>query len=1378
VPANGQTNSGIRLQFPPELPVSQRRSEIARAIADHQVVIVSGETGSGKTTQLPKILLQLGRGQGALIGHTQPRRIAARTVAERLAQETGTVLGQLIGYQVRFTDHTSAATRVKVMTDGILLAQIQRDPQLRAYDTIIIDEAHERSLNIDFLLGYLSNLLPRRPDLKLIITSATIDSELFAAHFGTAASPAPVIAVTGRTYPVEIRYRPPGIEGTPEDQPGAICAAARELMRHGNGDILVFCSGEREIRDASEALTSSFRTLPLGSPDAGPPDAIEVLPLYSRLSAREQHRVFEPHSRRRIVVATNVAETSLTVPGVHYVIDPGTARISRYSRSTKVQRLPIEPVSQASANQRAGRCGRLAEGVCIRLYGEDDFDSRPEFTEPEILRTSLAAVILQMIAVGVAKSPTDVTTFPFVQKPDERNVQDGVRTLQELGAIETNGRRTRLTAVGRQIAHLPIDPRLGRMIVAAADLGVIREVTVLAAALSIQDPRERPAELATQADQCHARFANPTSDFLGLLSLWDYLRQARRDKSSSAFRRLVRAEYLNYLRVREWQDLVQELRRAQKDLGRRRNKADRSPQRRQTELWQTAGTGSTDQPQRRETELWQTAGTGSTDQPQCSETELWQTAGTGSTDQPQRRETELSHEPPIGRSRDTDSIHKAVLSGLVSHIGLQKATEVGTDRRGDKPQRGARSRAIRNDYVGPRGARFAVFPGSALFKKPPDWVMAAELVETTRLWARTCAQIDPAWVEQMAPHLARYSYHSPRWSTKRGSAEATEKVLVYGLPVVAGRTVQLAPHDQVLARELFIRHALVLGQWQTHHRFWIQNQMVLDRANDLAARSRNYLSAPSEDELFDFYDQRIPASVVSVGHFDSWWSKTKRKNPEKLTLKLADLIEAEDPVQAGFPDTWQQGDFDLPLSYQHAPGTDDDGITVHIRVDQANQVPVDGFDWQVPGLRQDLIQALIRGLPKKHRAMLLPAQETARLAVQALGSPTDWTDPQGRVKPLSEALTSVMQKLRGVHVPPQAWQEVAIPEHLRLSFVIEGSKGQILASGADLPSVVHEATPGVQDAIERVVAASVRSKAAQTAVDQAPTTLSWPGSRENLTTWDFGDLPTEISAQVDGLDVRGYPSLTLDGASVALRLATDQAHQAAWMTAATCELLLGELALPARRLTTALLPEQALDLATSRYPEPDGLVLDAQRAVIGAALKQAGQPWTQQAYQALYSDLRQNLETKTQAVLMQVGRLESLGREIDRRADKATALEVLGTAMDIRQHLDHLLAAGWISRAGLDRLDDLHRYLSADAYRLDRLGQNRALEERGLYTVQQSEQALAAALANLPPGQPKPPQLDRASWMIEELRVSLFAQHLGTAYPISAKRITRALGEC
>ncbi|HEX7715750.1 MAG TPA: ATP-dependent RNA helicase HrpA, partial [Marmoricola sp.] len=831
----------MRIQFPAELPVSARREDIAEAIRDHQVVIVAGETGSGKTTQLPKICLALGRGEpgsegGGMIGHTQPRRIAARSVAERIAEELGTELGDVVGFQVRFTDKTSKQSRVKVMTDGILLAELQHDKELKRYDTIIIDEAHERSLNIDFLLGYLKRLLPRRPDLKVIITSATIDPEKFARHFADRnGEPAPIIEVSGRTYPVDIRYRPlvqvPDSDEEGEvlvrDQTEAIAAAVDELRAAGTGDILVFLPGEREIRDTADALKKK----------ADGPRGFDIVPLYSRLSAAEQHRVFEPHTRQRVVLSTNVAETSLTVPGITAVIDTGVARISRYSVRTKVQRLPIEPISQASANQRSGRCGRVEAGIAIRLYSEEDYLARPEFTEPEILRTTLASVILQMTALGLG----DIGRFPFVEPPDARNVRSGVLLLEELGALKSGDRqRPRLTGLGRKLARLPIDPQLGRMLLSADRLGCLREVLVVAAALSIQDPRERPVEQQARADQLHARFRDQRSDFMAWLNLWRHLREHQSSLGSSAFRRMCRDEHLNYLRVREWQDFERQLRQVCREVG------------------LTVPKGG------------------------------------------------------VPDGVDDDRVHQALLTGLLSHIGLRDP-----DRR---------------DYLGARGSRFSIFPGSGLFRSQPQFVMAAELVETSRLWGRQCAAIDPLWAEHAGEHLVKRTYAEPHWSQKRAAVMARERVTLYGVPLVVDRLVNYGKQDPQTARELFIRHALVHGEWHSRHRFLATNRRLLEDAEELEHRARRRDLVVDEHTLFDFYDRVVPADVVSGAHFDAWWKQARRTDPDLLTFDPAMLLheQAAEVTPDDFPDTWQEESLDLPLHYRFAPGEADDGLRVDV----------------------------------------------------------------------------------------------------------------------------------------------------------------------------------------------------------------------------------------------------------------------------------------------------------------------------------------------------------------------------------------------------------------------------------------------------------------
>jgi ATP-dependent helicase HrpA len=1222
---------------------------------------------------------------------------------------------------------------------------------------------------------------------------------LFAAHFGRDRDhPAPVIEVSGRTYPVEIRYRPLGQEGVPEDQPTAIAAAVRELLRQGDGDILVFCSGEREIRDAADTLVADLgarlvsgkSAAPGKMPDKAPRPPLEILPLYSRLSAADQHRVFESHSARRVVLATNVAETSLTVPGIHYVIDPGTARISRYSKATKVQRLPIEPVSQASANQRAGRCGRIAAGVCIRLYSEEDFESRPPFTEPEILRTSLAAVILQMLAVGVVDSAADVARFPFVQPPDTRAVTDGVRVLEELGAIQTAGadRRkgarggqrgqprkngpkpddrggnggnrgggsngdsgaestdpggcTQLTPIGRELARIPLDPRLARMIVEASKLGVEREVTIIAAALSIQDPRERPLEFQAQADQSHARFNDPGSDFLSFLNLWEYLRSARKAGSSSAFRRLVRREYLNYLRIREWQDLVKELGRAVRaSPGPRQENNKRQRRTRSTRPMPSGAAptsvGNQDGDQRRlEPDQARLAAVGN------------QEGGPRALEPDQASLTAADNQGHDQWRLDwpAEQIHRALLAGLVSRIGMRQVTNLKAKAGRNREEAAGRDKTRRsNQYLGARGISFAIFPGSVLRNKPPAWLMEAELVETSRLWARTTAAIDPEWVEQAAPHLLKRSYAEPRWSAKRGAAIINEKVLVYGLPVVTARPVALERIDRAAARELFIRHALVEGDWRTDHEFYARNRELIDQAEALAARSRLASPVIDDEDLFDFYDQRLPTDVTSTRRFDAWWKKVRPREPDRLTLTPRHLAEEVRDASADFPEQWVQGDISLPLSYEYAPGSDQDGVTVHIPVATARRLAPEGFDWQVPGLRGNLIAALIRTLPKGLRAELLPAQATAAQALQALGPPSDWRGSDGRPQPLTEALAHVFKALRGVYVAAEAWNPAAIPDFLKITFQVEDPKGRTMAQGHDLATVVAQATADVPAAIERVAAASQVPDADQSpALSQScqVTTSELAGPPKSAPATNTSHRPEPVPPQRD-LSRRNE-----------IR-----------------EELLAALALGSGRLTSRLRPEQALPLAASRYPAVADLTLDVQRAVIEAEMGRRGLPADQNAYDQLRDDLRESLEDTVYGALATASALVAKANRIEAEASRVTALPVLNSILDIKGHLARLMGAGFISRAGTGRFKDLERYLKAEEYRLERLGVSRAREDRGLAELEELAQAVRAAAAAGTPA----PVLEQVEWMIEELRVSLFARPLGTAYPVSAKRVRAAL---
>jgi ATP-dependent helicase HrpA len=1015
-----------KVTYPENLPVSQKKQDILQAIRDHQVVIVAGETGSGKTTQLPKICLELGRGVKGLIGHTQPRRLAARTVANRIADELETPLGGSVGYKVRFNDQVGENTLVKLMTDGILLAEIQQDRLLMQYDTLIIDEAHERSLNIDFILGYLRELLPKRPDLKVIITSATIDPQRFSRHFNNA----PIIEVSGRTYPVEVRYRPvvDDADDTDRDQLQAIFDAVDELGREGPGDILIFMSGEREIRDTADALNR------LNLPHT------EVLPLYARLSNSEQNRVFQSHHGRRIVLATNVAETSLTVPGIKYVIDPGTARISRYSFRTKVQRLPIEPVSQASANQRKGRCGRVSDGICIRLYSEQDFLSRPEFTDPEILRTNLASVILQMTSLGLG----DIAAFPFVEAPDKRNILDGVRLLEELGAIKTadNG-HYQLTPQGRQLAQLPIDPRLARMVLEAQKSGSVREVMIITAALSIQDPRERPMDKQQASDEKHRRFADKDSDFLAYVNLWDWLKEQQKEHSSSQFRRLCRNDFLNYLRVREWQDIYTQLRQVVKELG-----------------------------------------------------------------------LPVNSEPS-----DYRSVHTALLTGLLSHIGQKDA---------DK-----------QEYTGARNARFSIFPGSGLFKKPPKWTMVAELVETSRLWGRIAARIEPEWIEPLAQHLVKHSYSEPHWSKSQGAVMATEKVTLFGLPIVAARQVNYSTIDPLLCRELFIRHALVEGDWQTRHAFFSANLKLRAEVEELEHKSRRRDILVDDETLFSFYDQRIPGEVISGRHFDNWWKNAAKQNADLLSFEKEMLIkDGANKVSAlDYPNTWHQGNLKLRLTYQFEPGTDADGVTVHIPLPILNQVEDQGFEWQIPGIRRELVIALIKSLPKPVRRNFVPAPNYAEAFL-------------GRVTalelPLLDALERELRRMTGVTVSRDDWQWEQVPDHLKMTFRVVGEKHKTLLEGKNLTALKLQLKDKVQETLSAV---------ADDGLEQS-----------NLHIWSFGKLPEFYEQKRGGYSMKAYPALVDEKDSVAIRLFDSEQEQQQAMWQGTRRLLLLNIPSPIKYL--------------------------------------------------------------------------------------------------------------------------------------------------------------------------------------------------------------------
>ena len=1315
----------------PDLPVSARRDEIARAIRDNQVVVVAGETGSGKTTQLPKICLELGRGTSAMIGHTQPRRIAARAVADRLAHELGVDLGAQIGYQVRFTEEVSPGTLVKLMTDGILLAEIQSDPELARYDTIIIDEAHERSLNIDFLLGYLARLLPRRPDLKVIITSATIDTQRFAEHFN-----APVVEVSGRTYPVEIRYRPlvgdDGGEAT--DQVTGIVEACEELMAEGPGDILVFLSGEGEIRDAQAAFADELgrRHIEPGG-RSSVPDAVEVLPLYSRLSAAEQHRIFERRPHRRIILATNIAETSLTVPGIRYVVDPGTARISRYSTRTKVQRLPIEPISQASANQRAGRSGRVADGICIRLYSQEDFDGREKFTQPEIQRTSLASVILQMLALRLG----NVADFPFIDPPEERAVRAGAQLLTEIGAIDG----ARLTPVGRRLARLPIDPRLGRMLLEADKNGCASEVLVLVAALSVQDVRERPAEKRPQADQLHARFTARSSDFLAYLTLWRYLNTQRRELSGSAFRRMCRAEFLNYLRFREWADVVAQLRQLAKPLG-----------------IDAASIGLPGRAQIRQA--------GENGAPALGGAPNSGAAAAACRD--------------FGRGADTPeagAIHRSMLVGLLSNLGNYSQ----------------RSR----DYEGARGAHFVIWPGSGLSKRTPAWVMAAELVETSRLFARTVAAIKPQWIEPLAKNLVKRTYSEPFWSSRNGAAMCKEKVTLYGMTLAADRPVLLASTGSESAREeareMFILHGLVEGDWRTHHAFLKDNERALEEARELEEKMRRRGLVAGPEALAAFYDERIPDFVVSGRHFDSWWKKAKRDDPHLLDFTQELLVGEAEADENDYPAEWRQGEIRLPIEYSFSPGAYADGVTVTIPVTLLPQVRTEGFDWLVPGMREDLVTGTIRALPKRVRRQLVPAPDVARQILPLLPHWEDVAHGQEGAPSFRQAFAEAVFRLRGFWIDDAAWEEARLPEHLSVLFRVRSERGAVLDESTSLERLKLELAPRTRSAVESVVKGAVAQ-----ALDEAHFRLAGGAAEgaalplgESLGGWpdaSGGVIPTSVETTgAHGMTVRGYPALAAgaDG-KVRLDVLADPALQALEHRRGLAALLAAAIALPEARITSRWPGAQALALAGSPYPDTSALVADIQLASArNLAAKWAAENGldvadvrTRSQWDELRAWAKQRHEDEVYRISLDVAGICARRAEVDKWITESRSPALLATLADVKEQVANLVPSGFVSRTPAARLPHIERYLRAAYIRIQKAATNPSGDDALAWQIQdvndkvEAAQAAAASRAYDPSAAAA---LDEARWMVEELRVSLFAQQLGTNGKVSAKRIAKVL---
>ena len=1360
------------ITYPEELPVSERREDIMNAIRDNQVVIIAGETGSGKTTQIPKMCLDLGLGAKGLIGHTQPRRLAARSVAERIAEELGQKIGKTVGYQVRFTSEVGEHSAIKLMTDGILLAEIQNDKLLRRYSTLIIDEAHERSLNIDFILGYIKRILPQRPDLKVIITSATIDPERFARHFSPSYVPGkgivdenlsaeereiaeailpddapPIIEVSGRTYPVEIRYRPLDEEdylGDDEieddhDPTDGVLDAIKELSKEAPGDILIFFSGEREIRDAKDAI----ETMVAKSPRLN----YEVLPLYARLSLAEQHRVFSPGSRPRIVLATNVAETSLTVPGIKYVIDTGTARISRYSARTKVQRLPIERISQASANQRSGRCGRVSDGIAIRLYSEEDFNSRPEFTDPEILRTNLAAVILQMIAIGVVREPGDISRFPFVQPPASRSINDGVNLLRELGALaerpraprKGRGKSATLTAIGRAMAAFPVDPRLARMIIEGSRRNCAKEMMVLAAALTIQDPRERPADVRAEADAMHARFVDDTSDFSSFLLLWDYINEQQAALSSSQLRKMCHREYINYLRIREWQDLFAQLR----EMGRTAN-------------------------------------------------------------------IHASSGRDINASAHEIDIHKSLLSGLLSHVGVKEEREKDSKGRNRGPR----------EYLGARGTKFAIFPGSGLFKKSPDWVLSAELVETSRLWARTNASIDPQWIEEIGKHLISVQYSEPHWSLSSGAAVAYAKGTLFGLTIYADRPVQYARVDAAAARELFIQSAIVEGQWRTQHKFYLRNQRALAEVEELEARLRRRDLRVDDSVLFAFYDARIPAHVTDVRAFDKWWKQARLEDDNYLDFNPEKLIneEAADYDDSQFPRQWVQrtdsGELTLDLRYEYAPtagiggartdAAKRDGVAVQVPILFLNQLSPEPFRWQIPGLRHELVTALIKSLPKAIRRNFVPAPDVARAACAALEE--DYSPATDELIP---SLALVLRRLRGVVVEPEAFNWDAVPEHLKMGFQVRNARNKILGEGKDLRALQQQLHKEIRGALADSLGASDDTMAKMVALAQggsggsgtsAASAKKGAKNAQGSTTaqaadahgsqvreisgltefpadlFPNGEIPRKVQRIIATQAVNGYPALVDEETSVGLRIFPTEAEQLHAQRRGIIRLLQLQVPSPVRYVSEHLSHKEKIVFTQNPHGSIDELIRDCTVAALDHLVPHTP-IFTHAEYSELYEHVRAELIETVFDVTKLVAEILSEATALKKAIKKATSLTTMHAVSDVKAQMENLVYTGFVAKTGYDQLVHIPRYLKAAQVRLTKLGPNLHRDNQLMLTVQDLEDSYDNAVKSLPTGTIVPDALRRVNWMIEELRVSFFAQELGTAYTVSEKRIAKAQRE-
>ncbi|REH36908.1 ATP-dependent helicase HrpA [Paraperlucidibaca baekdonensis] len=1226
-----------------DLPVLAERERLQAAIERHQVIIVAGETGSGKTTQLPKICLAAGRGRAGMIGHTQPRRIAARTVAQRIADELGTPLGQGVGFKVRFSDHTAAQTYLKVMTDGVLLAELARDRLLRAYDTLIIDEAHERSLNIDFLLGFLKTLLPKRPDLRVIITSATIDVARFSQHF----TDAPVFIVEGRSYPVEMVYAPISLEpsaGNEDDGyelieealPRAVveavdrCIAYEREHKRSSGDILVFASSEREIRQLAENLRRF-----------GPPHC-EILPLYSRLSVAEQQKVFSRGAGRRIVIATNVAETSLTVPNIHFVIDPGFARISRYSYRSKVQRLPIEAVSQASANQRAGRCGRIAPGLCIRLYSEADFISRREFTDPEIQRTNLAAVILQMQLLKLG----NIDDFPFLDRPDSRLVNDGLRLLDELGALDSS---LRITSVGRQIAQLPLDPRLARMVIAAAPLGALHEVLVIVAALSVQDPRERPHDKQQAADERHAQFRHEDSDFLFFVNLWQVLAEQKSALTERQRREFARKHFLSWMRLREWRETYRQLTQQCERMGLKIN------------------------------------------------------------------QQAAPYEP----------VHRAMLTGLLSQIAHK------TDER---------------EYLAPRNQKALIFPGSVLSKKGSPWIMAAELVETHRVYLRMVAKITPEWIEHIAQPWLKRSYAEPHWRRKQGRVMAYEQSALFGLILHSRRLVNYEPIAKPEAREIFIRDALVTGDISIKAAFLQHNQALIDDVTRIEDKTRRRDLLVDEHTLFSFYEQRIPADVASQKTFEDWRHRIEKSQPQVLFLTAEEVLAraADEHTETDFPDTMAIAGHGLALSYHFEPGHDDDGVTLRIPAGLLHEVSEERLDWLVPGLVTDKVEALLRGLPKAYRRQLVPLPDTARQLMDQLSF------AEGS---LISALSAALRQ-RGVVIERAIWAEVALAPHFLVNMAVIGASRQVLAKGRDLARL-----------------RALLARQPEAATGSAPETRrQW--ERSGISKWDFPDLPEAIDTDVDGLPARAYPALQLGPQGLALKLMANAAQAQRAHEMGVAELLRQACASEQKTIAAAMKKSPGLLLQSAKWLAPAALEQQFMLGII-AQLLADDLPRTHSDFQQILPRIRARLVPTALTLLPCVSAIYRLAHEAYRQLDSLTQPVYSLAVKDMQCQLDAYDFAGFMQHWPVSRWQHYERYLQALSMRLEKLPHNVVRDDRASAELQALWQQWTALLERTEARGGDSEALAVYRWLLEEYRISLFAQPMKTAEPVSAKRLSK-----